>query len=523
VTRKVVFFLIIVLAALLRLAYLAGAPPSLNWDEVSVGWNAYSLLTTSRDEYGQSFPLSIRSFNDYKPPLYTYATAAAMALLGKTEIAVRLPSALAGLLTVVLIFFLGRVSGLGGKANFRFAYLSAFLLSVSPWHIQLSRIAFEASLALFFFLFGLALILFYFRHPTTKLLAILSATGFVLSTYAHHSVKIFLPLFTLLFAAAYRQQITKNWPKLLPALVIGAILLLPLGRNMLYTSGQATRALTVSIFAPENQFHFQGKSTLQVLTENYLSHLDPAFLFFGRGDNPRHHAPDTGVVLLWTAPFIILGLIYLIRHRPKYLALLLIWFVLSPVPAILSIDNPHASRSFLSLPIYVFLTALGILFLAKRRALAALGIGLLLVFNLLYFFHQYFSDLSIRDAPAWQYGYKQLVERLDSVSSSRYRKIYVSTAYDQPYIYFLFYGHSDPWIKNDGSFSQALGKISFVNFKNWRQSDWDALDADDLLVLTSTDPQDGLTIIEEINYPDSQVAFRITQPISRHGVILITP
>ncbi|MDO8610433.1 MAG: hypothetical protein Q7R95_07830, partial [bacterium] len=64
---------IILLAGFLRLYKLGEVPGSLDWDEASIGWNAYSLLKTGTDEYGKAWPVSIRSFNDYKPPMYVYA------------------------------------------------------------------------------------------------------------------------------------------------------------------------------------------------------------------------------------------------------------------------------------------------------------------------------------------------------------------------------------------------------------------------------------------------------------------
>ena len=79
--RKV-FFFIVLLAIFLRFYQLGKNPPHLNWDEAALGYNAYSLLSTGRDEYGKSFPLSFRSFDDYKPPLYVYLTIPSVAVFG---------------------------------------------------------------------------------------------------------------------------------------------------------------------------------------------------------------------------------------------------------------------------------------------------------------------------------------------------------------------------------------------------------------------------------------------------------
>src|SRR3990167_8182432 len=97
---------IVLLAAILRFYQLGNIPPSLDWDEVSLAYNAKALLQTGKDEFGNSWPITIRSFNDYKPSLYTYSLIPALAILGESNFAIRFPSAIAGILTVVATYFL---------------------------------------------------------------------------------------------------------------------------------------------------------------------------------------------------------------------------------------------------------------------------------------------------------------------------------------------------------------------------------------------------------------------------------
>ena len=67
-------WLLLIVAAgfALRLAAINLIPPSLNWDEVSLGYNAYSLLKTGRDEWGTVLPTIFRAYGDYKLPIYIY-------------------------------------------------------------------------------------------------------------------------------------------------------------------------------------------------------------------------------------------------------------------------------------------------------------------------------------------------------------------------------------------------------------------------------------------------------------------
>src|SRR3972149_4200207 len=102
------FWLILIVAFVLRFYKLGQIPLTLDWDEVSNAYNAYSILKTGRDEYGNFLPLYNRSFDDYKPPLYMYLNIPTVAIFGLTPFAARLPSAFFGFLTVPAMYFLAR-------------------------------------------------------------------------------------------------------------------------------------------------------------------------------------------------------------------------------------------------------------------------------------------------------------------------------------------------------------------------------------------------------------------------------
>ena len=98
--------LIVFLAAIIRLPWLDKYPPALYSDEVSQGYNAYSVLKTAKDEYGKFLPVSFRSFGDWKPPLPTYLMVPTVAIFGLNAYGVRLPSAIFGIATVYLSYFI---------------------------------------------------------------------------------------------------------------------------------------------------------------------------------------------------------------------------------------------------------------------------------------------------------------------------------------------------------------------------------------------------------------------------------
>ena len=89
------------LGLFLRLFRLDRYPAGFTPDEAAQGYSAYSILKTGKDEWGKPFPLNLRSFGDFKPPLQTYLIIPSVFLLGLNELAVRLPNALIGSLAIL--------------------------------------------------------------------------------------------------------------------------------------------------------------------------------------------------------------------------------------------------------------------------------------------------------------------------------------------------------------------------------------------------------------------------------------
>ncbi|MFH2062162.1 MAG: phospholipid carrier-dependent glycosyltransferase, partial [Candidatus Beckwithbacteria bacterium] len=154
--KNKLIWLIFLLALLVRFIGIQSLPPALNRDEAAIGYNAYSILKTARDEHGQFLPLAFKSIGDYKMPLYIYATTIPVKIIGLNNFSIRFWSALAGSISTLALYFI--VINLTKKRNL--ATIAAALLALNPWAIFYSRIGFEANLSLAFFLSGFALLLY---------------------------------------------------------------------------------------------------------------------------------------------------------------------------------------------------------------------------------------------------------------------------------------------------------------------------------------------------------------------------
>jgi 4-amino-4-deoxy-L-arabinose transferase-like glycosyltransferase len=350
-TKKIVFLLIliIILASGLRLWNLGKVPISPDWDEVALGYNAYSIMQTGRDEYGKFMPIILRSFDDYKPALYAYLAMPSISILGLNVMAVRLPSAIFGILTVFATFFLAKELF---KKN-SIALLTSFLLAISPWHIQFSRVAFEANVGVALNVFGILFFIKAFRKPW---FLFLSSVMFGLSLHVYQSEKVFVPFLIAVLVFSFRKEfflIRKKY--LYTSIVIFAIICLPLINYLLVNKDALSRAKTVSIFSNMSIIESntvklaRDRSSNDILglvldnrrvefakyvIDGYLSHLDLNWLFV-KGDIARHHAPGMGLMYLVELPFLLIGVYMLIfgNFNKSVKTFMVLWFLIVPIPA----------------------------------------------------------------------------------------------------------------------------------------------------------------------------------------------
>jgi len=532
-SQRIIFVLILVLAFVLRFYQLGVNPPSLDWDETALGYNAWSILKTSKDEYGIRLPLTLRSFDDYKPPVYVYLTVPSVAIFGLNDFAVRLPSALLGVLTVVTICFLAyeifQSWGVG--------LLAMFLMSISPWHLQFSRVAFETNIALSFTVFGAWAFLAGLKK--SKLL-ILSIILFGVALYSYHSARIFVPLLGLTLVAIFRKNLFQFWKYCLIAGVIGIIICLPLFRILTTTEGRMRLHGVSSIADPailyqsiakieEDQtsgfplgrfVHNRRIVYLRTFLEGYLYHFNATWLFF-RSDLNRHHAPGIGLLYFWELPFVLTGIYLLLKNKPRYYLVIFAWWLLSPVPAAPTTQLPHAVRTLNMVVPMVLFSAYGLYgffeylknktFLVKNSLLFVFGC--LLFFNFVYYLHQYYVHMPVEWSFDWQYGRKQAAAATESLKD-RYAKVVVSTKLEQPHMFWLYYLKYDP-VKylseggtSSGGFAEVRNKFDKYEFRpiNWEK---DQFEKNVLFVgLPSEFPGDA-RLIKTIYYLNGEEAIKI--------------
>src|SRR3989344_6379418 len=149
---QVLLLAILFLSAILRFFKLSSVPPGFANDEGAITYQAYSLMLTGKDTWGNFLPvLSFKDFGEYLPPFAVYAQIPFIKIFGLNEFAARLPFALTGIFSTIAIYFL--VQELFNKKPI--SLLSCFLFAVSPFNIGWSRFVYEGNFGSLFYLLGL--------------------------------------------------------------------------------------------------------------------------------------------------------------------------------------------------------------------------------------------------------------------------------------------------------------------------------------------------------------------------------
>ena len=520
--KKIILILILILAAFLRLYRLSDYPAGLNADEAALGYNAYSLMLTGRDEHGHSWPVNLESFGDFKPAGYAYLLIPFIKVFGLTEFAVRLPSAIFGILAVFFIYLLAKE-----LINEDCGLIAAALLAISPWHLHFSRGGWEVNVATTLMLIGVWLFL--------KKRFALCVLSFALSMYTYQSARLLVPVMGLSLLLLYRPK------KIIRSGLLMALLLLPLGLS-LFHSDAASRLSGVGLLADEGPLnrakelrgqHSNWSSLLSrilhnrpvlysiQLLENYTDHFFGDFLFVNGDVIPRSRVPETGLLYFTDFIFLALGAAFLIRKSSiMNQRVLWLWLFVAPVAAAVTFQTPHALRAHsMVIPLTILIAAGGYSlketpFKLKRSLLFM--VALVYVWQFARYIHQYYVHYPQTYPYAWEYGFKELVAYVGSVQD-RYEKILVTDKYDQPYILFLFYSKYPPQ-QFQGQHSLTFrDKYNFSTVRDYSKfhfadTPWSKVsDIHSSLIVAAPEdiPDVGVNIVKTINFPNGSPAFKV--------------
>ncbi|MCX6791728.1 MAG: glycosyltransferase family 39 protein [Candidatus Gottesmanbacteria bacterium] len=491
-----------------RIYHVDTNPAGFFCDEASIGYNAYTLLTTGKDEHGTSLPVFFRSFGDYRTPIPFYTAIPFIALFGLSELSVRLATVSVGTLTIVVLFlFIHRLFVVINKE--RYAALAglvgAGILAISPWHIHFSRFGSEYIYLPFFLLFA--------------------AWCFLESI--HHR-KMFILASVLSIAICYTY---------LPGVILGPLfyvgsffIILPYGKNSKHTVWLgiiiALLTFTPVLIAWQNktlQTRWNNvelektqpvASQIQLFVSQYISHFSPLFLFTkGDTEYPGHYMQRFGVrgqgqIYLVDGIFVLLGIVFCILSMKRYPVMLFPLLILFLYPIGSSITKtdggPFSFRSILGSIAFPIVSTIGITLvfslIRNKRVQLVLSLLIFLGYGIsfgryLYLYHTQYPLYS-QDFAGWQFGPRDVMKTfLDN--KGKYDEYLLIGEFNAPEIFLKFY---DPT-----NICQNKCRIAGVNDIHEDRSQLIAISPQSWQQV----PNLMLTVQKVIPYPNGQPAYYI--------------
>ncbi|MCL4200468.1 hypothetical protein KJZ67_03995 [Patescibacteria group bacterium] len=497
---------IVLLGTFLRFYRITTVPPSLSHDETAIAYNAYSLAVTGKDEYGQPYPLLFKSFDDYKLPGMVYATIPSVLLFGRTALGARVPSALLGSLTILIVYLLvyeltKQYRDHSGKSTSIlpaqvYALSAAFFFAISPWHINFSRQLFESNGALFFLSFGTYMLLLSLRKHRALILAALLLS---VSVYFYYSVRLVIPFVLLSYVLVQRNKLASYKGIIFTSLFLFVITLLPIGNQMI-TPGGLERISIVSIVNDPNYLAWkdtfikkyaesptivtkilynQKTALIAAAADNYWKNIAPLHVF-------ESGTSAYGLQHPFEIVTIAIGVLYIINFSHPSKWLLISWFLAAFLPGALSTNQPNALRTLLASPFLAICSGLGaaelMLAIERKRRLfyGVIPFALLLVYFFYAFYHSYLIVNPTQNALAFGDGYEQMI-RYVKANESSYDRIVISGYHWRPYIFMLYWGNTDPRLYQREGTTRGWGKYVFTG------AEWDKNEI--FLYDTTVDPK----------------------------------
>lgn len=444
-----ILLIILLIALFLRFYRLNSIPPGAYIDEASYGYNAYSMLLTGRDEWGQVLPIFLRSFGTYPAPLYTYMLIPLVKFLDLSIFSVRLPVAIQGMVIVLLTFILVRFSNNNQKNHL--SILAALVVAISPWSIIYSRLAVEVNLALMLVLIGFWTSFYILKKPW---LFILTTLIFGLASHAYAAERVMSIIFLLGIIYWHRRVL---WEKKI-VFILGILLFIAiiLPQLLLLNTPGAVRRYSQQNFLNRSFYNQHGKYKEIFLGEQlyyareflsqYSAYFSPRNLFFNPDSQISRSAPDMSVFYLWMIVPFFFGIPVLYKNRSdRFFRIVILVMLLSPLPAAITRDPFYTSRVlplFWAISLIISLGIRDIYYRIDSKRISSVVMAMILLWSFASLYSSYFVLMPHERSYEFGYQYQQLAKILEQYKD---QEVVVNTDVEFPtYIMMAFYTKHDP-------------------------------------------------------------------------------
>lgn len=444
-------------------------------------------MQTGKDIYGKKYPIFFQALDDYKPGLALYTSIPGIYFLGLNDLGVRIASVVFGSLIPVLVFALASL--IYGK-NKRIAYAVAIMAVFSPWSIQLSRAMIWYPEVVFFYLCFFTLFFYSIKYNFKYI--ILSGVLLSLTLYTYYAAFIYLPFISLVLFLLYKKQLFEKLKYTLIAAITFLILSIPAVTHYL-TPESRSRLNAISVLTPDitlpisiseiksdqekelpfsKIIHNRRFVYASSMAETYIKYFNLDYLFVNSKNVRYFYINYVGLFYLVELPFVVYGLLQIVKRRSKSDILILSLVLIAPIPAMFTLGTSFIHRALLLLISVQFISAIGIVSLLDHLKKYYLFLSLIFAFSVYFFLHQYFIHsgeefTSEKDNGAWFSTVREVIPLVNERKANYDKVVFTwSSGKLVPGAYFAFYNKTNPTIFHRKAAQREIDTLSYKRIYN---------------------------------------------------------
>jgi len=401
--------LILAVALGIRLYALGTNPLEVHADELA------GLVGVANVLHGRAPPVPFFDLRVEYLPLYGIFETVSTSIFGINAVAMRLPAALLGVISVAALRWLTfeltlpKRSADNGVASFVLADGAAALFALLPWSIHISRLGWENAAVFPFLLGGLAALACGLRLRTVGPL-LLAGILLGIGAYSYRAEPVDGILLGAALILARSSSARACLRPLALACSVALAIIAPLAAAVAMHPRFFWRDANIATFG-----HGYTPDALGTFAHNYIAHFWIGPLF-GYGDGILDHGPRYGELYWWMLPFVLVGLVRAPRVAGRAAAIVLyVWLTIYPLGGALTNDGvPDFPRTMIGAPLACILTAIGLraayLWLGRfaaatrLREMAATALVAAAAFAFADFARVYFTVYPAMAADAFKYG-----------------------------------------------------------------------------------------------------------------------
>lgn len=392
--------LILIFALGLRLLWLDRVPIAIADDELDYILDAKAIFLDGRDLSGEWSPLSLTT-PPHQVPKAELPALLISPLIGPMKFSLfsaRLPYVIWGL--VFLIFLFLTAQRVFGK---EVALWVALVTAINPWGFYFSRTAFEAPLALTFYLIALFIIVSFRKW---KLLFCLPFLFLAFLSYVGTKI-IFLPFVLITCFYSWWVINQKKFSKQYLLIVFGALVIFGWFLASFKTHSVSLRTdellgpfhpIVTQTVDTERRLSLGNSLTVvfsnklvvwaKLILEKYLGIFSADFFFLHGEGRATYSLWVHGMFYYLDFIFLVFGFCFLFLKDRRLWLFLVALVLLAPIPSALSaVGVEYALRAVLLPPVIILFIGLGIGFVGNLRQSRAYRWGIISVISLLYLVH----------------------------------------------------------------------------------------------------------------------------------------